>query len=144
MTPVIGMDVRIDDKGRLQPWRVVLATVERQGKYQEFLMRLPSGMKYMTPPYTPRNGDLTEIDGEPDERFQEVAAAVEAMGTSQVYAAAAHQEGVASTMLAWHGVTINPVDVKIPDHGYLDNPYGIGGESGHEIANIVETLGGPE
>lgn len=140
MTPVIGMDVRIDEKGRLQPWRIVVTTLEKPRRYSEYLMRLPGGLKYLTPPNHHVHGYLMQLPAEAEKAVKVLSAQVLRMGVSSAYAASAHLNGVASELLAWNGVNIIPVDVHMPHDATLDDPFGIGEESGHEIANIVRNL----
>jgi len=140
MTPVIGMDVRIDERGRLQPWRVVVTSAEKPTEPVEYVMRLPSGMRYLTPPNHHVHGDLTELPETAADQMRRVATSVTAMGTNTAYAASAHIDGMASHLLAWHGVNLEPVDVDMPHDATLDDPYGIGEESGHEIAHIIKHL----
>lgn len=141
MSPIIGMDVLIDEKGRLQTWRVVVSTLETPYRGKEFLMRLPSSLLYMTPPHDAVYGDLREIGNSPEEQFRAISDEFHEMGATQAYVASAHLRGNAVAMLAWHGISVIPMEVKFPDHGYLEDPYGIGGQAAHEIDRISRQLG---
>lgn len=140
MKPIIGMDVRIDEKGRLQPWRVVLTTLDRPERQKEYLMRVPAGLRYLTELQDPQYGSIMAMPSEAGVQFKLLAERIDGMGASQVYAADAHLQGPASTMLAWHGISILPVKVEIEAGEELNDPFNIGGEAGHEIGTIVRYL----
>lgn len=140
MTPILGFDIRIDEKGRLQPWRVVLTTLERRHQHRETLMALPSSQRYLTPPNHLVHGDLTEIGTNAHDALASVSAQIHAMGRTTVHVDSTHVTGVAASLLAWNGINLAPVDVDMPHDATLDDPYAIGGEAGHEIANIIKHL----
>lgn len=140
MTPIVGMDVRIDEKGRLQPWRIVLTTLECRLEHRELLMALPPNQRYLTPPNHHVHGDLTELPTRAEDAIGDLSRIILGMGANAAYVDSSHTSGMAASLFAWHGVNLLPVDVDMPHDATLDDPYSIGGEAGHEIANIIKHL----
>lgn len=103
-------------------------------------MALPLSQRYLTPPIHPHHGDLTEIGVTAYDALEGLSYDILAMGQSTIHVDSTHLIGIAASLFAWNGINLSPVDVEMPHDGTLDDPYAIGGEAGHEIANIIKHL----
>lgn len=135
--PLVGMDVRMDEEGRVQPWRVVIANGARPWEHYEYLIRLPDGLLYMTEPYNLVHGDLTELEETLEPQVGRMVERLRAMGATRLRLSASRMETTVERMLAWNGFGTTGHDIDVPFDDVLDDPYSIGGEAGHDIANLA-------
>jgi hypothetical protein len=135
--PVIGMDVRMDEKGRIQPWRVVVANGWRPWEHYEYLIRLPEGLLYMTQPFNLLHGDLTLLEHRLEPQVAKIAERLRAMRATSVLMSSSRMDTTVERLLTWHGFTTVGHDIDMPFDDVFDDPYSIGGEAGHDIANVV-------
>lgn len=143
-TPLIGMDVRMDEEGRIQPWRVVIANGSRPWEHYEYLVRLPAGMLYMTEPYNLVHGDLTELDETLEPQVAKMVERLRAMGASGIRMSSSRLDTTVERMLAWNGFEATGYDIDVPFDDVLEDPYSIGGEAGHDIANLARIGENPQ
>lgn len=139
--PMLGMDMKIDARGVVQPWRAVLAFKNEMTKSHEFLMRLPDDTKYMTPPGDVAHGAFTQLPHTVEDQAIAIAELLRSRGKDSVLTNDWPVENTLLAALARHGITFEQLKVAFPDHNYLDNPWGIGGAAAHEIANLDDEEG---
>lgn len=134
----LGIDTRCDQEGREHPWRIVVADARAPARRLEALMRLPDDVLYLSIPRHPLYGDLTLEGAHRDHVMTKLA--IELKG-QLVHVATDQMDGIAGQMLKDHGLVLTGVEVAYED-GMLDDPHSIGGDAGHQIANIAKTLRG--
>lgn len=137
---ILGIDDRVDEKGDLHPWRIVaMGSILPEGKSQ-YLMALPSDRRYFSTPRHPHYGDLTLIENDAKEQITRLVKQLTALGVASVHLEMDHKKGVIGRTMIWNG--IEPVGYDVPDQpeGMTRDPFSIGGDAGHQIAEIEYKL----
>lgn len=135
----IGIDVRIDEDWRPQPWRI-MATICADAAPVELLCRLPGGVAYISEPLHQEHGDLTALPGRTEEQVGALARRMAAVGCRVAVLEERHRDGVMDTLLQWHGVEtrfVTIVDVEDPD-GENGTPIG---RSAEDEMNTLTRMG---
>lgn len=137
--PMLAMDVKIDSKGRLQPWRAVLAFPKSLERAHEYLMRLPDG-RYLTPPGDDERGSYLEFPIDVETQ----AGAILAVLRDVDWVTVRIPEWLTGTSLAQalsaEGVSFEEIDMHVPEDAKMDDTHGIGGGCGHQIAHMADPI----
>lgn len=142
MMPIIGIDACINDKGNLEPWRIVLFHENMEKRFQTYLMSLSPDRIYIPDAFDEYYGDLTRIEGKIEERMELLARSIHDLGYERVYADSAHANGFVAKYLNKYGIRINPVKTELPEDLVYEDRYGIKGMAGHEISQLASVIGG--
>lgn len=135
--PAIGFDSRQDEYRALQPWRAVLAFPGSCTYATEFLMRLPSSVRYRQPTVCSVYGDLFAFSHTVEDQADAIARQVRAGGYDAVIVAEDQSASTMVMILRRNGIRIETADVHFPRDNTTDDPFYLQGEAGHEIAHLA-------
>lgn len=135
---IVGIDSRMDEFGDSHPWRIVMADAEDPMVRRQHQVRLPSTKRYISAPRHPLYGDLTIEGRDPSLVYDDLAR--DAYGETCIVSTDASDMAVRS--MIWHGIDLRTTKVHPRINGVADDPYSLGGDAGHQVANIAKTLKG--
>lgn len=134
---IIGLDCHLASDGLFHPWRMVVAKNSDPFDRLSIVMRLPHSLRYVGMPRHHLYGDLTRIPRNSVEAANDVSRWLLAYNEDEVLANSLHKGGPAEAILSWHGISMTYADVDDRTYGEGD-PYGIGGDAGHEITRLIK------
>lgn len=136
--PAIGVELNIDSTGAPHIWRAVLAFPNEYTASTEHLMRMPHPGPYLLSPIHPLAGDMTEYLGTPEEQADAIADALKERGYDTVVGTEVLAQNHFAELLEARGISVKGIEIDIPSDLHPDDPFGIGGGAGHEIAHLAD------
>lgn len=136
--PAIGVELNIDSNGASHIWRAVLAFPDDYTAATEHLVRMRHPGPYLFSPIHPLAGDLTEYESTPEEQADAISDALKERGYDTVVGPEVLAQNHFAELLEARGISVRGIEIDIPSDLHLDDPFGIGGAAGHEIAHLAD------